>query len=191
MLCGKPLSCRWAGPMWLATSHSVSPLSGGVVDLSRTTSILSRSRIVALAMATAAASLVAVAGAAPPAAAASAACPWVGSSAPIAQRVSQLLSHMSTTQKVSLLTGASGSSYVGFTPAIGSLCIPAMNLEDGPAGAGDGMSTRTHVAGYNQEPSRNTPSDNAVVSNRTMQEIYLPAFQDSVQQGAASSVMCS
>ena len=62
-------------------------------------------------MATAAASLVAVAGAAPPAAA-SAACPWVGSSAPIAQRVSQLLSHMSTTQKVSLLTGASGSSYV-------------------------------------------------------------------------------
>ena len=245
------------------------------MDLSRTTSILSRSRIVALAMATAAASLVAVAVAAPPAAAASAACPWVGSSAPIAQRVSQLLSHMSTTQKVSLLTGASGSSYVGFTPAIGSLCIPAMNLEDGPAGVGDGMSTVTqlpapvdaaatwdtsaeqlygqvigseqaakgttidlgptinivrdprwgrafesigedpylngmlgaadiqgvqsagvmaqvkHLAVYNQETSRNTPSDNAVVSNRTMQEIYLPAFQDSVQQGAASSVMCS
>ena len=245
------------------------------MDLSRTTSILSRSRIVALAMATAAASLVAVAGAAPPAAAASAACPWVGSSAPIAQRVSQLLSHMSTTQKVSLLTGASGSSYVGFTPAIGSLCIPAMNLEDGPAGVGDGMSNVTqlpapvdaaatwdtsaeqlygqvigseqaakgttidlgptinivrdprwgrafesigedpylngtlgaadiqgvqsagvmaqvkHFAVYNQETSRNTPSDNAVVSNRTMQEIYLPAFQDSVQQGAASSVMCS
>jgi beta-glucosidase len=245
------------------------------VDLSRTPSILSRSRIVVLAMATAAASLVAVAGAARPAAAASAACPWVGSSAPIAQRVSQLLSHMSTTQKVSLLTGASGSSYVGFTPAIGSLCIPAMNLEDGPAGVGDGMSNVTqlpapvdaaatwdtsaeqlygqvigseqaakgttidlgptinivrdprwgrafesigedpylngtlgaadiqgvqstgvmaqvkHLAVYNQETSRNTPSDNAVVSNRTMQEIYLPAFQDSTAQGAASSVMCS
>ena len=245
------------------------------MHLSRATSMLSRSRIVVLAMATAAASLVAVAGAARPAAAASAACPWVGSSAPIAQRVSQLLSHMSTTQKVSLLTGASGSSYVGFTPAIGSLCIPAMNLEDGPAGVGDGMSNVTqlpapvdaaatwdtsaeqlygqvigseqaakgttidlgptinivrdprwgrafesigedpylngtlgaadiqgvqstgvmaqvkHLAVYNQETSRNTPSDNAVVSNRTMQEIYLPAFQDSVQQGAASSVMCS
>ena len=245
------------------------------MDLSRTTSMLSRSRIVVLAMATGAASLVAVAVAAPPAAAASAACPWVGSSAPIPQRVSQLLSHMSTTQKVTLLTGASGSSYVGFTPAIGSLCIPAMNLEDGPAGVGDGMSNVTqlpapvdaaatwdtsaeqlygqvigseqaakgttidlgptinivrdprwgrafesigedpylngtlgaadiqgvqstgvmaqvkHFAVYNQETNRNTPSDNAVVSNRTMQEIYLPAFQDSVQQGAASSVMCS
>ena len=244
------------------------------MDLSRTTSMLSRSRIVVLAMATGAASLVAVAVAAPPAAA-SAACPWVGSSAPIPQRVSQLLSHMSTTQKVTLLTGASGSSYVGFTPAIGSLCIPAMNLEDGPAGVGDGMSNVTqlpapvdaaatwdtsaeqlygqvigseqaakgttidlgptinivrdprwgrafesigedpylngtlgaadiqgvqstgvmaqvkHFAVYNQETNRNTPSDNAVVSNRTMQEIYLPAFQDSVQQGAASSVMCS
>jgi beta-glucosidase len=52
---------------------------------------------------------------------------------------------MSTTQKVSLLTGASGSSYVGFTPAIGSLCIPAMNLEDGPAGVGDGMTTATQL----------------------------------------------
>src|SRR5258708_3920467 len=84
-----------------------------------------------------------VAGAAPPAgaapagqaaqaaSAANAACPWVGSSAPISQRVSQLLAAMSTAQKVTVLTGASGSSYVGFTPAIGALCIPAMNLEDG------------------------------------------------------------
>jgi len=244
------------------------------VHVLRAPSGLRRSRIVALSMATAAASLVAVAGAAP-AAAASSACPWVGSTAPIPQRVSQLLSLMSVTQKVSLLTGAGGSSYVGFTPAIGSLCIPAMNLEDGPAGVGDGMTNVTqlpasvdaaatwdtsaeqlygqvigseqaakgttidlgptinivrdprwgrafesigedpylngtlgaaniqgvqsasvmaqvkHLAVYNQETSRNTPSDNAVVSNRTMQEIYLPAFQDSVQQGAASSVMCS
>jgi beta-glucosidase len=53
------------------------------------------------------------------------------------------------------------------------------------------MAQVKHFAVYNQETSRNTPSDNAVVSNRTMQEIYLPAFQDSVQQGAASSVMCS
>src|ERR1700749_1656627 len=72
-------------------------------------------------------------------------CPWVGSSAPIAQRVSQLLGAMTTAQKVSMTTGASGSSYVGFTPAIGSLCIPAMNLEDGPAGAGDGLSSVTQL----------------------------------------------
>jgi beta-glucosidase len=241
----------------------------------RTPSLLSRWRIVALAAALAAASLSAVPGAAQPAAAASTACPWVGSSAPIAQRVSELTARMSVTQKVALLTGSGGSSYVGFIPAIGSLCIPAINLEDGPAGVGDGMSTVTqlpapvavaatwdtsaeqlygqvigaeqaakgttvdlgptinivrdprwgrafesigedpylngtlgaadirgvqsagvlaqvkHFAVYNQETNRNTPSDDAVVSTRAEQEIYLPAFQSATQQGAASSVMCS
>ena len=194
---------------------------------------------------------------------------------PISQRVSQLLAAMSVAQKVTVLTGASGSSYVGFTPAIGALCIPAMNLEDGPAGVGDGMGNVTqlpapvdvaatwdtsaerlygqvigaeqaakgssvdlgptinivrdprwgrafesigedpflngslgaadiqgvqsngvmaqvkHFAVYNQETNRNTASDDAVVSTRAEQEIYLPAFADSTQQGAASSVMCS
>src|ERR1700722_20150433 len=52
---------------------------------------------------------------------------------------------MSVTQKVDLLTGASGSSYVGFIPAIGSLCIPAINVEDGPAGVGDGMTNVTQL----------------------------------------------
>jgi beta-glucosidase len=247
-----------------------------------------KSRILALATAVASVSLFAVGGmaaqpaaaaptspTAPAAAAASAACPWVGSSAPIPQRVSQLLARMSVTQKVSMLTGASGSSYVGFIPAIGSLCIPAINLEDGPEGPGDGMTNVTqlpapvdvaatwdtsaeqlygqvigaeqaakgstvdlgptinivrdprwgrafesvgedpylngtlgaadiagvqstgvmaqvkHLAVYNQETNRNTSADNAIVSNKAMEEIYLPAFQDSVQQGAASSVMCS
>jgi beta-glucosidase len=208
-------------------------------------------------------------------AAADAACPWVHSTAPIPQRVSQLLAQMSTAQKVSLATGSGGSSYVGFTPAIGSLCIPAMTLEDGPAGVADGMNNVTqlpapvsiastwdtaaeqtygsvigneeaakgttvdlgptinidrdprwgrafesvgedpylngqlgaadirgvqstgvmaqvkHLAVYNQETNRNTSSDNAIISNKALQEIYLPAFQTAVQQGAASSVMCS
>ena len=52
---------------------------------------------------------------------------------------------MTQAQEVALVTGASGSSYVGFTPAIGSLCIPAMNLEDGPAGVGDGMTNVTQL----------------------------------------------
>jgi beta-glucosidase len=227
-----------------------------------------------LAFALVAASLVLGAGARP-ASATSTACPWVGSSAPISQRVSQLMAKMTTAQEISMVTGAGGSSYVGFIPAIGSLCIPAINLEDGPAGVGDGMTNVTqlpapvdvaatwdtaaeqlygqvigaeqaakgttidlgptinivrdprwgrafesigedpylngqlgaatirgvqstgvmaqvkHFAVYNQETNRNTPSDNAVVSTRTMQEIYLPAFQAAVQQGAASSVMCS
>ena len=85
------------------------------------------------------------AGPATPAHAALASCPWVGATAPISSRVSQLLARMSTAQKVSMATGAAGSSYVGFTPAIGSLCIPALNLEDGPAGVGDGMSGVTQL----------------------------------------------
>ena len=231
--------------------------------------------LVAVTTAIGAAGLPAAAQTAPTPKAAPAACPWVQSTAPIPQRVSQLLAKMSVPQEISLVTGSGGSSYVGFTPAIGSLCIPAANLEDGPAGVGDGLTGVTqlpapvavaaswdtaaeqlygqtigaeqaskgttvdlgptinivrdprwgrafesigedpylngtlgaanirgvqstgvmaqvkHLAVYNQETNRNTPSDNAVVSDRTMQEIYLPAFQDSVQQGAASSVMCS
>jgi Ricin-type beta-trefoil lectin domain/Glycosyl hydrolase family 3 N terminal domain len=52
---------------------------------------------------------------------------------------------MTVAHKVTVLTGASGSSYVGFTPAVGSLCTPAMNLEDGPAGVGDGLGNNTQL----------------------------------------------
>src|ERR1700691_1020217 len=53
------------------------------------------------------------------------------------------------------------------------------------------MAQVKHFAVYNQETDRNTTSDNAVVSTQAEQEIYFPAFQAAVQQGAASSVMCS
>ena len=53
------------------------------------------------------------------------------------------------------------------------------------------MAQVKHLAVYNQETNRNTPSDNAIVSTQAEQEIYLPAFGNAVQQGAASSVMCS
>src|SRR5580692_2325210 len=237
---------------------------------------MSRKRplIIALALATTSASLLAVSGT-PKAEAVSTACPWVGSSAPIPTRVAEVMSKITQAKEIDLVTGASGSSYVGFTTAIGSLCIPALNLEDGPAGVGDGMTNVTqlpapvdaaatwdpsaeklygqvigteqadkgssidlgptinivrdprwgrafesigedpylngtlgaaeiqgvqstgtmaqvkHLAVYNQETNRNTSADNAVVSTEAEQEIYLPAFQDAVQRGAASSVMCS
>jgi beta-glucosidase len=260
----------------LPAAHQCSGCSGGIVHVSHKSSRFKTSRILALALVTASTGLFASVGAAAPAqAAASAACPWVDSTAPISQRVSQLMSHMTLAQEITLMTGVGGSSYVGFTPAIGSLCIPAMNLEDGPAGVGDGMTNVTqlpapvdvaatwdpsaeqlygqvigaeqaakgttidlgptinidrdprwgrafesvgedpylngqmgaadirgvqstgtmaqvkHFAVYNQETNRNTSSDNAVVSTEAEQEIYFPAFQAAVQQGAASSVMCS
>jgi beta-glucosidase len=77
-------------------------------------------------------------------AASAASCPWVNSSAPIATRVSELMAQMSLSQEVSMMTGT-GGSYVGNVAAIPSLCIPAMNLEDGPAGVGDGMSNVTQL----------------------------------------------
>jgi beta-glucosidase len=248
-------------------------MQGGNVSPFPYRSLAGRARIAAVALAVVAAPLAVVSAAVPHAAAA--ACPWVDSSAPISQRVSQLLSGMSAAQEVSLLTGTSGSGYVGHIPAISSLCIPGLNLEDGPAGVGDGMNNVTqlpapvdvaatwdtsaeqaygqvigseqlakgttidlgptinmvrdprwgrafesvgedpllngtlgaaviqgvqstgemaqvkHLAVYNQETNRNTASDNAIVAARTLQEMYLPAFRDAVQQGAASSVMCS
>ena len=112
-------------------------------SLGRTRTLVTGTLITAASVA--AATLASVAGASQPAAAAAVSCPWVGSSAPISQRVSQLLAKMTVAQKVTVLTGASGSSYVGFTPAIGALCIPAMNLEDGPAGVGDGMASVTQL----------------------------------------------
>src|SRR6266571_4280853 len=207
-------------------------------------------------------------------AAPAASCPWVGSPAPVDQRVQMVLAQMSLDDKIAMVHGVSGP-YVGNVPANGRLCIPAMTLEDGPAGVADGMSGVTqlpapvavaaswdtgiarqygtvvgneeagkganvnlgptvnivrdprwgrafesysedpylsgqigaadirgvqsqgvlaqvkHWAVYNQETNRNTATDNAIISDRTMNEIYMPQFQASVEQGGASSVMCS
>jgi beta-glucosidase len=73
---------------------------------------------------------------------------------------------------------------------------PYLNGQLGAADIRGVQSTGTmaqvkHFAVYNQETNRNTSSDNAIVSTEAEQEIYFPAFQAAVQQGAASSVMCS
>jgi beta-glucosidase len=61
-------------------------------------------------------------------------CPWVGSTAPVATRVSQLLSRMTTDQKISILHGNGASSpYIGNLTGIASLCIPDMASRTGPA----------------------------------------------------------
>ncbi|MGQ4515880.1 glycoside hydrolase family 3 C-terminal domain-containing protein [Streptomyces sp. DW26H14] len=202
-------------------------------------------------------------------------CPWVGSTAPVATRVDQVLAEMTQAQKISLLHGnGNASPYIGDLSGIPSLCIPDVGFQDGPSGVGDGMGGVTqlpsavssaatwnpslvqqygavagaefagkgagvalgptlnidrdprwgrafetysedpyltasmatanvqglqsqgvmaepkHVAVYNQETNRNGPADNAIVDQRTLNEIYLPGFQSVVSKGAAASVMC-
>jgi beta-glucosidase len=52
------------------------------------------------------------------------------------------------------------------------------------------MSQVKHFAAYNQETNRNTKADDVIVSGRTLQEIYLPAFEQAVTQAHVASVMC-
>ncbi len=65
-------------------------------------------------------------------------CSWVGSTAPVATRVQQVLNTMDQAEELDLVAGDGGSSYIGQIPAIPDLCIPATNMEDGPNGVGDG-----------------------------------------------------
>ena len=53
------------------------------------------------------------------------------------------------------------------------------------------MSQVKHYAVYNQETNRNTPADDAIVSERALHEIYLPAFWAAVSKSSAASVMCA
>ncbi|MFF5290155.1 glycoside hydrolase family 3 C-terminal domain-containing protein [Paractinoplanes globisporus] len=199
-------------------------------------------------------------------------CPWVGSTAPIADRVAQVLARMTIDQKVSILHGNNNASpYIGNVTGIPALCIPGLGLQDGPAGVGDGldgvtqmpsgtataatfdtdyalqygtaigaefagkganvalgptvnivrdprwgrafetygedpylsgqmaaadvrgiqsqgvMASVKHAAVYNIEH----PAGSVVVDERTLQEIYLPAFQTAIRDGAPASVMCA
>jgi beta-glucosidase len=61
---------------------------------------------------------------------------------------------------------------------------------DGVQSTGE-MAQIKHFAVYNQETNRNAPADNAIVSTRAEQEIYLPAFYAGTTEAHASSVMCS
>jgi beta-glucosidase len=85
----------------------------------------------------------AAAGAATGASAATASCPWVHSTAPIATRVSQLLGQMTLDDKIAMVDGvgyANGTTgYVGHIAANTALCIPGLDLEDGPQGVADGV----------------------------------------------------
>jgi beta-glucosidase len=56
------------------------------------------------------------------------------------------MGQMSLSQEISMVEGhGSANPYVFYTPAISSLCIPAMGLEDGPAGVADGLTGVTQL----------------------------------------------
>jgi len=82
--------------------------------------------------------------AAAPSAVAAGSCAWVGSTAPVPQRVAQVLAQMTLAQKIQLVHGASGP-YVGNIPGIPALCIPTIWLEDGPVGVGEGLGGVTQM----------------------------------------------
>jgi beta-glucosidase len=65
-------------------------------------------------------------------------CSWVNSTVPVAQRVQAVLNTMDQSEEASLLSGDGTSSYIGQVGGIPDLCIPSLNLEDGPSGVGDG-----------------------------------------------------
>jgi beta-glucosidase len=73
-------------------------------------------------------------------------CRWVTSTAPISQRVAQLMNAMTLSDKITMVEGhGTTNPYVFYTPAIPALCIPAVGLEDGPNGVGDGLTGVTQL----------------------------------------------
>ena len=73
--------------------------------------------------------------------AAAASCPWLNRSLPAGQRVRMLLSQMTLADQVSMVTGAGA----GNIAAIPGLCVPAISLQDGPNGVGDGLTGVTQL----------------------------------------------
>ena len=67
---------------------------------------------------------------------------WTNTTLPPSQRAALLLNAMTFNEKVTMVAGASGG-YVGYIPANMRLGIPALTLQDGPAGVADGVNNVT------------------------------------------------
>ncbi|WP_201777092.1 discoidin domain-containing protein [Streptacidiphilus neutrinimicus] len=67
-------------------------------------------------------------------------CPWLNEpNVAVPTRVAQLMGAMTQDQKDAMLYGDGSNVYIGQIAAQPSLCIPSVNLEDGPSGVGDGL----------------------------------------------------
>ncbi|HEX4865877.1 MAG TPA: glycoside hydrolase family 3 N-terminal domain-containing protein, partial [Acidimicrobiales bacterium] len=96
----------------------------------------------------------------PPAVAPSqlAACPWLNSKLAAAKRASLLVAAMTPLEEAKLLHlywgGSTANPYEGLSPAIPSLCIPAISEQDGAAGVASGWRTTVgHFNGDTQLPA--------------------------------------
>ena len=67
---------------------------------------------------------------------------WTNATLPASERASLLTSAMTFSELATMVAGASGP-YVGYIPNNTRLGIPALNLQDGPAGIGDGANNVT------------------------------------------------
>ena len=73
-------------------------------------------------------------------------CPWINEpNTPVATRVAQLMGAMTQDQKDAMLYGDGSATYIGQIAGQPSLCIPSLNLEDGPSGVGDGLGQVTQM----------------------------------------------
>jgi beta-glucosidase len=73
-------------------------------------------------------------------------CPWLNQSLSVAARVGLLLSKMTLANEITMVEGqGTGQPYVFYMAAQPSLCIPALGLEDGPLGVGDGLTGVTQM----------------------------------------------
>src|SRR5215470_10155438 len=67
-------------------------------------------------------------------------CPWLNQKLSIPTRVHMVLSRMSPANEIRMVEGqGAGQPYVFYMAAQPAFCMPAMGLEDGPVGVGDGL----------------------------------------------------
>lgn len=71
--------------------------------------------------------------------------PWMNTALSPADRATALLAAMTQTEKLAMLHGGGNCGYAGCVPADTRLGIPALRLQDGPLGVGDGATGVTQL----------------------------------------------